>query len=245
MKVFAINSSPLMAKGNTAVILNPFLDGMKEAGAEVELFYTKKLKIKPCQGEFNCWLKTPGVCFQRDDMDILRPKLDEADVWVLATPVYVDGMSGPLKNFLDRIIPGAQPFFELRNGHIRHPASGTRKPRKMVLVSNCGFWELDNFDPLVVHVKAICKNTNMEFAGALLRPHGPAMRPMLEMGGLVEDVIEAARDAGRQLVRNGKISPQTLSTVSRELMPLEEYFQQANLNFQLAIDTNKAKAKAA
>lgn len=30
------------------LILNPFLDGMKEAGAEVELFYTRKLRINPC-----------------------------------------------------------------------------------------------------------------------------------------------------------------------------------------------------
>ncbi|WP_207637584.1 flavodoxin family protein [Desulfotruncus alcoholivorax] len=41
MKVIAINSSPNMGEGNTALILNPFLKGMREAGAEVELFYTK------------------------------------------------------------------------------------------------------------------------------------------------------------------------------------------------------------
>ena len=75
MKVLALNSSPMMGKGNTALILTPFLDGMREAGAEVELFYTKKLKINPCQGEFNCWLKTPGVCWQNDGMQMLIPKL--------------------------------------------------------------------------------------------------------------------------------------------------------------------------
>ena len=37
MKVIAFNSSPRMDKGNTALILNPFLEGMREAGAEVEL----------------------------------------------------------------------------------------------------------------------------------------------------------------------------------------------------------------
>ena len=236
MKVLAINSSPLMEKGNTAVILTPFLDGMKEAGAEVELFYTKKLKIKPCQGEFNCWLKTPGQCIQKDDMEIIRPRLAEADVLVLATPLYVDGMSGPMKNLIDRIIPLAQPFFEMRDGHIRHPGRGETRLQKMVLVSNCGFWEMDNFDPLVVHVKAICKNGAMEFAGALLRPHGPALKPMLEIGGLVDDVVEAAREAGRQLVRDGRISSETLNIVSRELMPMEDYFQMANQSFQQALD---------
>jgi len=244
MKVVAINSSPLMARGNTAAILTPFLEGMKEAGAEVELFYTKKLKIKPCQGCFNCWVKTPGVCIQRDDMDMLRPKLEEADIWVLATPLYVDGMTGPMKNLFDRIIPGIQPFLELRNGHIRHPGRGETKSGKIVLVSNCGFWEMDNFDSLLVHVKAICKQGPGEFAGALLRPHGPALKPMLEIGGLVEDVVEAAREAGRQLVRDGIMSPDTLNTVSRELMPRDDYIQTANQHFQQQLDANKAKKKA-
>jgi len=33
MKVVAINSSPMMGKGNTALILTPFLAGMEEAAA--------------------------------------------------------------------------------------------------------------------------------------------------------------------------------------------------------------------
>ncbi len=78
MKVLAINSSPLMGKGNTAVILDPFLEGMREAGAEVELLYTKKLDIKPCQGDFICWTKTPGECHQKDDMEWVRPRMAEA-----------------------------------------------------------------------------------------------------------------------------------------------------------------------
>jgi len=49
-----------MDKGNTALILNPFLEGMREAAVEVELFYTRKLNINPRTGEFNCWLKNPG-----------------------------------------------------------------------------------------------------------------------------------------------------------------------------------------
>ena len=48
MKVFAINSSPMMGKGNTARILDPFLEGVRGAGAEVEILYTKKLDINPC-----------------------------------------------------------------------------------------------------------------------------------------------------------------------------------------------------
>lgn len=236
MKVLAFNGSPRMDNGNTALILNPFLDGMREAGAEVELFYTKKLKINPCQGCFTCWLKTPGVCFQKDDMQMLHPKLRQVDIWVLATPLYVDGMTGPMKNLLDRLIPLVQPFIELRDGHCRHPWHGERESGKVVLVSNSGFWEMDNFDPLLVHVRAMCKNTAMEFAGALLRPHGEALKPMMELGAPLDDVFAAAREAGRQLVREGEMSTETLNIVSRELLPLDMYIQMANQKFQQDLD---------
>jgi multimeric flavodoxin WrbA len=223
-------------KGNTAVILHPFLDGMRAAGAEVELLYTKKLNIKPCQGEFNCWFKTPGECFQEDDMRLLHPKLSAAEVWVFATPVYVDGFSGPMKNLLDRLIPHVQPFFELRDGHCRHPKREQEKLEKVVLVSNCGFWEMDNFGPLLVHMEACCRNLGAEFAGALLRPHGPALKMMLETGAPVTDVVDAARVAGRQLIEEGRMDEQTLGTVSRTLMPLEAYMNAANESFRRALE---------
>ena len=167
---------------------------------------------------------------------MLFPKLVEADILVLATPLYVDGVAGPMKNLLDRIIPLAQPFFELRDGHCRHPRRDGSKDSKLVLVSNCGFWEMDNFEPLLVHIKAVCKNMGSEFAGALLRPHGPALKRMKEMSMPVDDVFEAAKDAGRQLVEHGRMSPETLRVVSRELLPLEMYVQIINQGFQEALD---------
>ena len=66
MKVLAINGSPHMDEGNTAMILSPFLEGLKEAGASVELFYTRKLKIGPCNGDMSCWFKNPGKCGQEE-----------------------------------------------------------------------------------------------------------------------------------------------------------------------------------
>ena len=231
MKVIVINASPKMDKGNTAVILTPFLEGMKEAGAEIEVFYAKKMKIAPCQGDLVCWFKTPGRCVMRDDMDILLPKLAEADIWVFATPVYVDGMSGPLKNLIDRMIPLVYPFFEIRGGHCRHSLRESTNSGKIVMVASCGFWETDNFDPLLDHVKAICRNVKREFAGALLRPHSRAVKTMLDRGEPLEDIFEAARESGRQLIREGAISGKTLSVISRDLLPLEDYLQMVNQRF--------------
>lgn len=240
MKVIAFNSSPRMDKGNTARILNPFLEGMKEAGAEVEFYYTKKMKIKPCQGELHCWLVTPGKCFQDDDMNALYPKVPAADILVFAAPVYVDAVNGQMKLLMDRMVATIEPFIEMRDGHCRHTTRENYNPNgKVVLVSNCGFWEMDNFDPLIVHMKAACKNMKREFAGALLRPHGPAMATMLEMGMPLDDVFDAAREAGRQIVRDGKMKPDTLAAVSRELMPLDVYLAGANQYFRQELERAK------
>jgi multimeric flavodoxin WrbA len=236
MEILAINSSPKKGEGNTAQILNPFLEGAREAGAQVELFYTKDLKIKPCQGDYICWLKTPGKCIHKDDMEMLLPKLAGADVWVFATPVYFDGISGTLKNLIERMLPLVEPFYELRDGHCRHPRREGTKSGKVVLVSNCGFWEMDNFDPLLVHMKAICKNIDREFAGALLRPHGTGMRRMLERGVVMDDIFAAAKDAGRQLVAEGRMLSETLKAVSRNLMSLEQQKQGANQFFKQMLE---------
>jgi multimeric flavodoxin WrbA len=228
MKVLAINGSPHRGRGNTALILEPFLEGLRGGGAEVELLCTRDLHINPCLGCFGCWTKTPGKCVQEDDMAGLLPRLRQAEVWVLATPLYFDGPSGPLKNVMDRMTVFLRLAAEVRDGRSRHLVEDAVKGGKVVLVSNCGLWEMDNFDPLVAQVKGFCQHLGREFAGALLKPHGQTLRDMLKQGGPVQDVLEAARRAGRELARDGRISDESLHAVGRPLVSLEEYV--ANLN---------------
>ena len=95
---------------------------------------------------------------------------------------------------------------------------------------------MDNFDPLLVYMEAFCKIASNEFAGALLRPHGEGMSVMMEMGMSLDDIFDAAKEAGRQLIEGGGMSAETLSIISRELMPLEMYMQSANQYFQQALD---------
>ncbi|MHA2022021.1 MAG: flavodoxin family protein [Candidatus Thorarchaeota archaeon] len=226
MKALIINGSPRGDRGATAGVLKPFIEGMESAGADVELVNIPKLKINPCRGCFDCWWKTPGVCVQNDDMKDMLPKLADSDLTVYATPVYVDGMTGPLKIFLDRSIPLLEGKWELRDDHCRHPLRKGTKPGKIALVSVSGFTELDNFDPLVVHMKAAALNMGREFAGAVLRPCAWVIPVAEERGASFDDIIEALRDAGQQLVSKGKILDNTLETISRELVPRQQIFEE-------------------
>jgi len=223
VNVLAINGSPHRGKGNTALILDPFLEGLRDGGAEVELLYTRDQQINPCLGCFGCWTRTPGKCVQEDDMAGLLPRLREAAIWVLATPLYFDGPSGPLKNLMDRMTAFLRLAAEVRAGRSCHLVEDGVRGGKVVLVSNCGLWEMSNFDPLLAQVKGFCQHVEREFAGALLRPHGQTLRDLLKEGSPVDDVLQAAREAGRELAQDGRISDEALRAVGRPLVSLEEY----------------------
>jgi multimeric flavodoxin WrbA len=236
MKILAFNSSPHKERGATASILGPFLDGAKAAGAEVDLVYVHDLKIKPCLGCFACWVKTPGTCVHKDEMTAVLEKILWSDALVLATPLYVDGMTGTMKMMVDRFIPLAQPSVETVDGRTRHPGRYGRRDAKVVLVSVSGFPELANFEPLVEHVKAICANMRGTLAGALLRPAAAALPSLKQHGIDVDGVYAAAREAGRQFVQDGAIAEATQAAVSREFIPPAVYQQRLNAHFKQQID---------
>jgi len=241
VKVSAFNSSPHLEKSATDRILLPFLDGMRTAGAQVELVYIHRLDIKPCLGCLACWLKTPGRCAQQDDMADILPRLADSDITVYATPLYVDGMNATMKNLLDRSVPLLQPWFVVSNDHCRHDRVEGNRAGKVVLVSACGFTEIDNFDPLVAHIEAACRNMRREFAGALLRPYANSLPELAESGVDVDDVYDAAREAGTQLITTGRIGADTLARVSRELIPRDRYIQAVNIHFRQVIRRNRRK----
>jgi multimeric flavodoxin WrbA len=160
-------------------------------------------------------------------MKTLLPKMADAEIWVFAAPLYVDGMPGPMKNLLDRLMPLLEPDIVLCDDHCRHPLRKGTKPGKIALISSCGFWEMDNFDSLVVHMELFGKNFRRELAGTLLRPHAGVLKPMTDAGVPIQDILDAAGEAGRQLVQDGEISRETQDAVSRPLLPCEVYLQEA------------------
>jgi multimeric flavodoxin WrbA len=228
MKILALNGSPNKTNGNTHLTLQPFLDGAAEAGAEIETVYVHDLNVEPCRGCFGCWSEK-DECVIRDDMDELRPKMGACDVLALAAPLYVDHIPGPTKTVLDRSIPLVQPAIELRDGHCRHPwKEAVSGLKSIVLVSVCGFWELDNFHILVDWANAWGRNMGVSLAGALLRPHAYSYKYMPDEVPAKQAVTDALARAGRELVEKGRISPETENAIAAPLVSLEQYLEHVN-----------------
>jgi multimeric flavodoxin WrbA len=173
-KIFAINGSARMEKGYTAKMLNAFLEGMKDAGAQVELFYAKQLDVKPCTGEFYCWNEKIGECYIDDSMQQVYPKLREADILVLATPVYIP-LPCEMQKFINRLCPLIEPALINKNGRTRARFHKNVKIKSIALVSTCGWWEKGNFSTILRIAKEVARDANVKFAGAVLRPHARMM----------------------------------------------------------------------
>ena len=226
-KILAINGSPSGKHGATALILNPFVEGAKQAGADVDLVELVSRKIKPCLGELACWGPSPGKCIQKDDMAELLLKIDQADILVYACPVYIDTVAGLMKNFLDRHVPLMEPQVVLQNGHCRHPRR-VKKKQKMVAISVCGFYEMDNFDLLIQTIKAMTENFDVEFAGAILRPYGTFLKSGKVPEEVKNSILDAARRAGNEIVKEGAFRKETINEVAKPFLPLEAYVQAIN-----------------
>jgi len=227
MRVIAINAAPRMEAGNTQMILNPLLVGLRHEGAQVDVSLLARKKINPCKGCFTCYAKTPGRCVHSDDMPALIERIRAAEMIVLATPVYLDGMTALTKTFVDRLVIFLDPHFVRDGSSLLHPLRWNF-PEKLFLVSVCGFPGLHNFDPLLVHMERLAKNLHTRLVGALLRPAVFSVRLTRKYPEKVRSVMDAARTAGEELARTGQVSRQTLDAVAADICSTNELMEMAN-----------------
>jgi multimeric flavodoxin WrbA len=106
MKVIAINGSPRKNK-NTATLLNKALEGAASRGAETELIHLYELNYKGCVSCFACKIKNGinyGRCGFNDDLIPVLQKAEKADAIILGSPIYLQGITGVMKSFLERLI---------------------------------------------------------------------------------------------------------------------------------------------
>lgn len=106
-KIVILNGSPRVS-GNTSALTAEFKRGAEEAGNTVTEFHLSDMNINCCLG---CWRGGKDAahpCAQRDDMEQIYPAYREADVVVLASPLYYWFVSGFLKNAFDRLFAVAE-----------------------------------------------------------------------------------------------------------------------------------------
>jgi multimeric flavodoxin WrbA/putative sterol carrier protein len=232
MKVLALNSSARVGDvSKTEILLDCLVQGMREAGAEVEVINLQKKKIRYCSGCFTCWTKTPGLCIHKDDMTKeIFPKLLACDLCVLATPLYQYTVNALMKTFIERTLPASQPFFIFKDGVTRHP------PRyempKIAVISVAGFPEESVFDQLKSYVHFLFRD---RLAAEIYRTSAE----MLRTGSShpkIKDILEATVQGGKELAEFKMISPETMARIHNSITDFEEMAPLGNCAWQTCID---------
>lgn len=101
-KVLILSGSPRKG-GNSDLLCDEFMRGAAETGNEVEKMRVAAKKVAPCSGCYYC-TKNNGKCVHKDDMAEILQKMIDADVLVLASPVYFYSINAQLKAVIDRTV---------------------------------------------------------------------------------------------------------------------------------------------
>lgn len=113
-KIIILNGSP-RKNGNTSALTSEFKKGAEESENTVTEFFLDSMNISGCKGCFKGGKNPESPCVQKDDMDKIYPVYKEADIVVLATPLYYWTISGQLKTAFDRLFAVAECYPDYRN----------------------------------------------------------------------------------------------------------------------------------
>ena len=112
MKIVAVLGSP-RPQGNSSTLARAFLKAAGERGAEITEYLLNEMNYQGCQGCGACKTESE-ICILEDDLAPVLKAVKEADVLVLASPVYFGDLNGQLKCFFDRTYSFFNPDFSCR-----------------------------------------------------------------------------------------------------------------------------------
>ena len=108
MKIVLLNGSP-RKNGETARMASVFVDEAGKRCHDVKAFDVCRMDIHGCVACEFCHGKGNGQCAQKDDMAKIYAELADAEMLVLAAPIYYHGISGQLKCAIDRFYSALYP----------------------------------------------------------------------------------------------------------------------------------------
>lgn len=189
VKVLGIFGSPRKG-GNTELLLEEALKGAAQEGAQVERIHLGDLHVLPCKECHGC--DRTGQCIVQDDMQAITPRLMEADIIILASPIFFYGITGWAKALVDR----SQAVW-VRKYLLKDPSMSKEvKKRKGFFISVGATKGQKLFEGAILTVKYFFDAIHAEYAGDLL------IRGLDAKGDVLKqpDALQQAFEAGKKLV---------------------------------------------
>ncbi|MCL2103395.1 MAG: flavodoxin family protein [Syntrophorhabdaceae bacterium] len=130
MQIVTILGSP-RATGNSSAIARRFMDAAAAQGAKTCAFELNQLTCRGCQGCYSC-KKDSDQCVVADDLANALSAVNQADIVVLASPIYFGDITAQLKLFIDRC------FSYLKPDYVTNPQPSRLSQKKLVFVLTQG-----------------------------------------------------------------------------------------------------------
>ena len=194
MEIVCVLGSP-RKKGSSTAIAKEFCDAAERLGANIRYFHLNDLNFKGCQGCLACKSKSDRCVF-KDDLTQVLDAIMGTDILVLTSPVYILGVTGQLKCFIDRTYSFLGPDY------IADPQSARRLSpgKKMVFILTQGAPVDAMFGDIITQVRSIftfCgfSEINIIRAGGV----SPVGFPKIP-----EDILALARKTAEKMIHEDK-----------------------------------------
>jgi multimeric flavodoxin WrbA len=119
MKISCLIGSP-RKNSNSAAIAARFTETAASLGAKVDTVVLNQLNYHGCQACMGC-KTTSDKCVLKDDLAGVLESLKEADIIVMALPVYCSDVPGQFKCFIDRTYSYMKPDYLSNSNPSRVP----------------------------------------------------------------------------------------------------------------------------
>lgn len=150
----------------------------------VDIVSVADCRVNPCIGCNSCFTREGNQCFQKDDMTEIYEKLRNADIVVIASPVYFYGISAQLKAIIDRLHTPVRNEFSV-------------KKLALLLVGAATLPEL--FDAIKLQYQLVLNFFHLEDAGMVL------VRGVKDIGDIKKtNALEEAYQLGASINLNGE-----------------------------------------
>ena len=181
-KVLILSASPRKG-GNSDTLCDEFMRGAKDAGNTVEKIALHEKRINYCTGCGVC--NRTHQCVQKDDMAEVLEKMVEADVIVMATPVYFYAMNGQMKTLIDRTVPR---YTEIANKDFYFIVTAADTDKTMMKRTIEGFRGFTEDCLPAPHERGVIYGTGAWQIGEIR--NNPAMQQAYKMGSQVQEMKE-------------------------------------------------------
>jgi len=151
MNVVIINSSP-REQGNCSFFSKQLQEKYKDD--DVTVFNLYRMDYKGCMACYAC-KNGDALCFVKDEMQEIYPKLVKADLIIMISPNYYKFVNGTAKEFLDRL-------FCMTDSVNR---SKFKENAKFFFILCQGAGNRSHGEPVVQWLKSVIEHTNLKFYG--------------------------------------------------------------------------------